>query len=127
MSNLGEGTVGQNHAALRTHEQDIRTKPFTRIRTYNPNVLLKHDMTCYLVMVMRTAQFQASAIAPHQAFLETLRQNGQLELAGPFTDKSGGAYVIRAENLAAAQALAFTDPLHTTQSSLVTVYEWSAS
>ncbi|WP_211197838.1 YciI family protein [Permianibacter fluminis] len=76
---------------------------------------------------MRTAQFQASAIAPHQAFLETLRQNGQLELAGPFTDKSGGAYVIRAENLAAAQALAFTDPLHTTQSSLVTVYEWSAS
>lgn len=84
-------------------------------------------MTRYLVMVMRTPQFQDAAIAPHQAFLEELRRNGQLELAGPFTDKTGGAYLIRAESLAAAQALAFADPLHTTQSSLVTVHEWNAS
>lgn len=84
-------------------------------------------MNRYLVMVMRTPQFQASAIAPHQAFLETLRQSGQLELAGPFADKSGGAYLIKAESLAAAEALAFADPLHTTRSSIVTVYEWNAS
>ena len=84
-------------------------------------------MTRYLVMVMRTPQFQGAAIAPHQAFLEALRRNGQLELAGPFTDKTGGAYLIRAESLAAAQAVAFSDPLHTTQSSLVTVHEWNAS
>lgn len=84
-------------------------------------------MPRYLVLVMRTPQFQPSAIAPHQAFLETLRQNGQLELTGPFTDKSGGAYLLKAENLAAAQALAFSDPLHTTRSSIVTVYEWQAS
>lgn len=83
-------------------------------------------MTRYLVMVMRTPQFQDAAIAPHQAFLEELRRNGQLELAGPFTDKTGGAYLIRAESLAAAQAVAFSDPLHTTQSSLVTVHEWNA-
>jgi uncharacterized protein YciI len=80
----------------------------------------------YLVMVMRTPQFQASAIEPHHAFLETLRQNGQLEMTGPFSDKTGGAYVIQADNFAAAQALAFTDPLHTTQSSIITVYEWNA-
>ncbi|MFZ5843245.1 MAG: YciI family protein [Pseudomonadota bacterium] len=84
-------------------------------------------MTRYLVMVMRTPQFQDAAIVPHQAFLEALRRNGQLELAGPFTDKTGGAYVIRAESLAAAQAVAFADPLHTTRSSLVTVHEWNAS
>ena len=84
-------------------------------------------MTRYLVMVMRTPQFQDAAITPHQAFLEALRSNGQLELAGPFTDKTGGAYLIRAENLAAAQAVAFADPLHTTRSSVVTVHEWNAS
>jgi uncharacterized protein YciI len=88
--------------------------------------LLKKKMNRYLVMVMRTPQFQATAIAPHQAFLENLRQSGQLELAGPFTDKSGGAYLIKAESLAAAQALAFADPLHTTRSSVVTVHEWNA-
>lgn len=84
-------------------------------------------MTSYLVMVMRTPQFQDAAIAPHQAFLEDLRCNGQLELAVPFTDKTGGAYLIRAESPAAAQAVAFADPLHTTRSSLVTVHEWNAS
>ena len=84
-------------------------------------------MTRYLVMVMRTPQFQDAAVAPHQAFLEDLRRNGQLELAAPFTDKTGGAYLIRAENLAAAQAVAFADPLHTTRSSVVTIHEWNAS
>lgn len=83
-------------------------------------------MARYLVMVMRTPQFQLSAVEPHQAFLEALRKKGQLEMAGPFTDKTGGAYVMVAENLEAAQALAFTDPLHTTQSSIVTVHEWIA-
>jgi uncharacterized protein YciI len=83
-------------------------------------------MARYLVMVMRTPQFQLSAVEPHQAFLETLRKKGQLEMAGPFTDKTGGAYLMVAENLEAAQALAFTDPLHTTQSSIVTVHEWNA-
>ena len=35
--------------------------------------------------------------------------------------------LVKAENLAAAQALAFADPLHTSGSSIVTVYEWNAS
>jgi uncharacterized protein YciI len=47
-------------------------------------------------------------------------------MAGPFADKTGGAYLMVAENLDAAQALAFTDPSHTTQSSIVTVHEWNA-
>ncbi len=80
----------------------------------------------YLVTTFRTPQFQPSVIDAHYAFLDRLRQHGQLELAGPFTDKSGGAYVIRANNLDEAKALAFSDPVHTSQSSIVTVYEWNA-
>ena len=83
-------------------------------------------MARYLVMAMRTAEFQTSAIEPHQAFLEQLRHNRQLELAGPFSDKTGGAYLIQAENFAAAQAIAFSDPLHITKSSIITVHEWQA-
>jgi uncharacterized protein YciI len=83
-------------------------------------------MSRYLVMVIRTPQFQTSAAEAHQVFLETLRQQGQLEMAGPFTDKTGGAYLLRADNLEAAQTIALTDPLSTSKSSIVTVHEWNA-
>lgn len=81
----------------------------------------------YLVMTFRTPQFETSVIDAHYAFLDRLRQQGQLELAGPFTDKSGGAYLIKAANLEEARALAFSDPVHTSKSSIVTVYEWNAN
>ncbi len=83
-------------------------------------------MLRYLVMTIRTPHFQAAIIEPHKVFLERLRHSGNLELAGPFTDKSGGAYLIRAENLEAAKAIAFADPVHTSHSSIVSVYEWNA-
>ena len=84
-------------------------------------------MLRYLVMTIRTPQFQPAVIEAHQAFLARLRQSGQLEMSGPFTDKTGGAYLIRAANFEEAKALAFTDPVHTTQSSVVTVYEWNTN
>ncbi len=80
----------------------------------------------YLVTTFRTPQFQPSVIDAHYAFLDRLRAEGRLELAGPFTDKSGGAYLIRAASLEEAKALAFSDPVHTSKSSIVTVYEWNA-
>jgi uncharacterized protein YciI len=80
----------------------------------------------YLITTFRTPQFQPSVIDAHYAFLERLRAEGRLELAGPFTDKSGGAYLIRAASLEEARALAFSDPVHTSKSSIVTVYEWNA-
>ncbi len=83
-------------------------------------------MLRYLVMTMRTPRFQSSVIEAHKAFLERLRQSGHLEMSGPFTDKTGGAYLIKAVNFEEAKALAFTDPVHTTKSSVVTVYEWNA-
>jgi uncharacterized protein len=80
----------------------------------------------YLVTTIRTPQFLPSVVDEHYAFLDQLKRQGILELAGPFTDKSGGAYLIKAANLDEARALAFSDPVHTTNSSVVTVYEWNA-
>jgi uncharacterized protein YciI len=81
----------------------------------------------YLVLAMRTAAFDAGAIKPHQHFLDELRAAGQLELTGPFTDKSGGAYVLSVKSLAEAKAIVARDPLVATGASVVSVYEWATS
>jgi uncharacterized protein YciI len=83
-------------------------------------------MNRYLVIAMRRPQFDPAAGQAHQEFLQGLRNGGSLELTGPFTDKSGGAYVIRAENLAAAQAIVQQDPVQTSGGWDVTVHEWDA-
>ncbi|MGR4068407.1 YciI family protein [Billgrantia sp. C5P2] len=77
-------------------------------------------------MAMRTPQFQQSVVDAHKQYLAQLKAEGALELAGPFTDKSGGAYVISAKDLEEAQAIAFNDPVHTSGSSEVSVHEWDA-
>ena len=82
-------------------------------------------MNRYLVMAMRKPEFSDAVIAPHLEFLDQLRQAGQPEMTGGFTDKSGGAYVLQVESLAVAQAIVDLDPLTTSGSSVVTVYEWN--
>ncbi|GAB4585268.1 YciI family protein [Nocardia sp. IFM 10818] len=81
-------------------------------------------MRKYLVMAMRTPRFDSSVAQPHREWLDAVRSRGQLVETGKFTDNSGGAYVILAENLDAARALVCTDPIHTTGASELTVYEW---
>ncbi|WP_433709954.1 YciI family protein [Nocardia sp. CA-084685] len=78
----------------------------------------------YLVMAMRKSSFDPAVIEPHRQFLNELLERGQLVESGRFTDGTGGAYVIHAESLEAAREIAFTDPVHTTGSSELTVYEW---
>lgn len=78
----------------------------------------------YLVMAMRLPQFDTAQIGPHRDFLDELRGQGRLELAGGFGDKSGGAYVLRASDLDEARVMAFRDPLHLSGSSRIEVYEW---
>jgi uncharacterized protein YciI len=46
-------------------------------------------------------------------------------MTGGFTDKSGGAYVLKAGSLEQAQAIADRDPLAVHGSSTLTVYEWN--
>lgn len=79
----------------------------------------------YLVLVIRTPEFQQSLVGAHHEFLEGLKENKLLELSGPFTDKTGGAYILKARNLEEAKSLAFSDPLHTSKSSVVTIHEWN--
>jgi uncharacterized protein YciI len=84
-------------------------------------------MKRYLVLTLRRPHFDPAVIAPHYAHLDALRAGGQLELAGPFGDRSGGAYLLRVETLDAAEAIAYRDPLHVSGSSDVRVYEWNAT
>jgi uncharacterized protein YciI len=81
----------------------------------------------YLVMTLRKPHFDDAVVPAHYAFLQSLRDKGVLEQAGPFTDRSGGAYVIQAESFEAARAVAQQDPLHLRDCSDVTVREWNAS
>ena len=80
----------------------------------------------YLVMTMRRPDFDGTVVPAHWEFLDELRARGILEQAGGFTDKSGGAYVIGAADLAAAREIAHRDPLHLKGCSDVTVREWDA-
>ena len=84
-------------------------------------------MNRYLVLTRRTPGFQPYALQEHQAFLDKLRSAELLELAGPFSDKSGGAYLLRAANLAEASAVAEQDPLHLRGFSRLTIHEWRAA
>ena len=84
-------------------------------------------MNRYLVMVMRNAEFDTALIPAHQEFLAGLRADDRIELSGAFSDRSGGAYLLRAESLDSALAIAHGDPLHTMGASSVHVHEWNAS
>ena len=80
----------------------------------------------YLVLTIRKPQFDTSVVPAHYEFLQSLRDEGTLEQAGPFTDKSGGAYVIRADGLDEARMIAGRDPLAVHDCSEVTVWEWES-
>ncbi len=80
----------------------------------------------YLVTTIRKPGFDPSVRPEHYAFLQSLRERGMLEQAGPFTDQKGGAYVICAADLREAQRIAHQDPLHLRDCSEVTVHEWDS-
>lgn len=84
-------------------------------------------MNRYLVFAMRRPQFDPTAVPLHRQFLDELRAQGRNEMAGPFGDKSGGAYLLRAESLEEALAIAHRDPCHVSGGWDITVYEWQAA
>ncbi|NID15285.1 YciI family protein [Luteibacter yeojuensis] len=87
---------------------------------------MNDSLPFYLVLAMRTPDFQPEAGVAHQAFLQDLIEQGLLELTGPFTDGSGGAYILRTTDIETATKIAHNDPLHITGSSTLTVHEWRA-
>lgn len=81
----------------------------------------------YLVVLVRRPDFDETLVAPHLAFLEQLRAQGVLELSGGFSDRSGGAYLLRGPGgLDQARAIAGRDPLVVHGASELTVHEWNA-
>ncbi|MCX7514295.1 YciI family protein [Frateuria sp. STR12] len=83
-------------------------------------------MKLYLVMVMRRPQFDAAVVPAHQRFLDELRAEGRVERYGPFADRTGGAYLLQAADLAEARTIAHRDPTHVSGGWDVAVYEWQA-
>ena len=81
-------------------------------------------MKHFLVMLMRRPQVDLAVVPLHRQFLESLRAQGRNEMSGGFADKSGGAYLLRAESMDEALAIAHSDPAHTSGGWDVTVYEW---
>ena len=85
------------------------------------------SLSRYLVLTRRTADFEPAVLAPHRAFLAALRAQGRIELSGPFTDGSGGAYLLRAESLERARELVAADPLAISAAASISVHEWTAT
>ncbi|MBN8895917.1 MAG: hypothetical protein J0I71_14000 [Rhodanobacter sp.] len=84
-------------------------------------------MNRYLVLLIRRPQFDAAVVPQHLAYLDQLRGEGKVELSGGFGDKSGGAYLLHAADLAEATALVQRDPAHVSGGWDITVHEWQAS
>jgi uncharacterized protein YciI len=83
-------------------------------------------MNRYLIVLMRRPPLDPAVVPLHLAFLEALRQRGQVELSGPFGDESGGAYLLRAETLDDALAMVHDDPAYRSGGWDITVHEWLA-
>lgn len=83
-------------------------------------------MKRYLVMTIRRPTLDPAMVQPHKDYLEGLRAGGRIELCGAFSDQSGGAYILHAEHLEEAQAIAHADPGHLSGGWDITVYEWLA-
>ncbi|MFK2903633.1 hypothetical protein ISP17_06645 [Dyella ginsengisoli] len=83
-------------------------------------------MNLFLVMLLRRPVVDPAAIEAHMVFLDALRTEGRVERSGPFADKSGGAYLLRAADLAEARALVARDPAHTSGGWDITIHEWQA-
>jgi uncharacterized protein YciI len=87
---------------------------------------LEPDVNRYLVLLIRRPDLDPAVVPLHLQFLDDLRGQGLNEMSGPFGDKSGGAYLLRAGDLAEALKIAHRDPAHTSGGWDVTVHEWQA-
>ena len=82
----------------------------------------------YLVVTTRRPNPRQDIIDAHYVYLEELRGQGKLFIWGPFTDKSGGAYVLQNINsLAEAEEIVARDPIIATQTSDAIIREWKAA
>ncbi|MCY8472525.1 YciI family protein [Bacillus halotolerans] len=81
-------------------------------------------MNTYLMLTTRTDQFNQKHTAGHYEFLDRLQAEKRLKMFGPFSDATGGAYVIKAGSLEEAREIGQADPLVFSGSSELTIKEW---
>ena len=81
-------------------------------------------MSRYLVILMRKAHVDPAAVSAHRNFLADLHAQGRNEMHGPFGDGSGGAYLLRANDLDEALAIVQRDPASISGGWEITVREW---
>jgi len=60
----------------------------------------------------------------HHDFMARLKKEGKLVMGGKFTDGGGGCYIVKADNLTEARALADSDPYHKNGARSYTIREW---
>ena len=80
----------------------------------------------YLVMTARTPEFQPSVIDQTLRISRFPAAAGETGTGRSIHRQVRGRHLIKASNLDEARTLAFSDPVHTSGSSVVTVYEWNA-
>ena len=66
-------------------------------------------------------------IRRHVAFLRALDRKGQLLMAGPFADGSGGMIILTVDSLEAATRIALSDPFVESGHRSFAVREWQLS
>jgi uncharacterized protein YciI len=81
-------------------------------------------MPRFLIITTRTPAFSQEGLKGHNEHLRVLREAGKLGWYGPFSDATGGAYMIDAASLAEAEQIAHADPLIQRGDSTCTVKEW---
>jgi len=84
-------------------------------------------MNRYLVILLRKPHVDPAMVLAHRDFLAELRVQGRNEMNGPFGDGSGGAYLLRANDLDEAMAIVQRDPASISGGWEITVHEWQAS
>lgn len=83
-------------------------------------------MKKYLVFIERKETFTGNSIPEHRTFIQNLRVSEALISAGGFSDQSGGAYIVQADNLDQALEMVQKDPMYQEGACTYKVKEWLA-
>lgn len=81
-------------------------------------------MKRYLAIVSRPADIDPALIDAHKHWLQELLQAGTLLMSGPFAEGGGGAYLFRAADREAAQAVVTGDPILGDPRARIPLKEW---
>ncbi len=82
-------------------------------------------MKHFLVWIEHLPAFTGKSVEAHQQYLMTLQESGVLIANGPFQDRTGGAYILKARSLEEAGRIAERDPMLVDGGSAYKIKEWN--